>query len=288
MCALLSVASSSFSVINFSFLFFSFCIHWFHFLCFVSCFVLSGSMCCLVTCFAFILVFLGYAPYFLVLFLFFRCRCLSSSGGFPAVFSGLWSLFLFLYDLLVIVFSVFSCFVFFLFCAFGCLQCDCPASSFVPLGLDQSSSGSAPLLRTPLCLPVLFLLLSSPGHLFSWFSIGCSGVRFCSWGCSCSCGVAPPFFRPFVSAPHFPHAAVPAAPSSLPLRFSACCGYGCSFQSSSAFLHAAAPAAPSSLNPRFPHAAAPAAPFAFGAAPAVFLAEGSPDVVPRGPVAALL
>ena len=98
--------------------------------------------------------------------------------------------------------------------------------------------------------------------------------------------VAPPLFRPFVSAPRFPHAAVLTAPSSLPLRFSACCGYGCSFQSS-VFLHAAAPATPYSLHPRFPHAAAPAAPFAFGAAPVGFLAEGSLDAVPQGPVAAL-
>ena len=83
--------------------------------------------------------------------------------------------------------------------------------------------------------------------------------------------VAPTLFCHCVSALRFPLAAVPAAPSSLPLRFSACCGYGCSFQSSSTF----------------PHAAAPAAPFAFGAAPAVFLDEGSPDAVPRGPIAAL-
>ena len=99
--------------------------------------------------------------------------------------------------------------------------------------------------------------------------------------------VAPPLFRPFVSASRFPHAAVPAAPSSLPLRFSACCSYGCSFQSSPRFPHAAALAVPSSLHPRFPHAAALAASIAFGAAPAVFLAEGSPDAVPWGLVASL-
>ena len=43
------------------------------------------------------------------------------------------------------------------------------ASSFVPLGPFQSSSGSAAILRTPLGLPVLSLLLSSPGHLCSCF-----------------------------------------------------------------------------------------------------------------------
>ena len=59
------------------------------------------------------------------------------------------------------------------------------------------------------------------------------------------------FFHPFVSAPSFPHAAVPAAPCSLSLRFSACCGYGWFFRSSSAFPHAAAKAAPSCLPQRF-------------------------------------
>ena len=67
--------------------------------------------------------------------------------------------------------------------------------------------------------------------------------------------VAPPLFRPFVSAPRFPHAAILAAPSGL--------------------------------HPRFLHAAVLAAPFAFGAAPAVFLSEGSLDAIPRGPAAAL-
>ena len=210
---------------------------------------------------------------------------------FLRCFRGFVCYFLFLCVLLVIVSSVFSCFVFFLFSAFGCLQCNCLASSVVPLGLFQSS-GCAPLLRTPFRLSVLFLLLSSPGHLFSsWFSIGCSGVSFCSWGCialaTAVLAVAPPLFCLFVFAPRFPHAAIPATPSSLPLCFSACCGYGCSFQSSSAFPHAAALAAPSSLHPRFPHAVTLATLFAFGAGHAVFLAVGSPDAVPWGPVAAL-
>ena len=51
-CTFLSVASPSLSVINFSFLFFSFCLHRSSFRCFVSCFVHSGSVCRLVTCFA--------------------------------------------------------------------------------------------------------------------------------------------------------------------------------------------------------------------------------------------
>ena len=42
---------------TFLFLFFSFCVHWSCLQCFVSCFVPSGSVCRLVTCFAFIFVF---------------------------------------------------------------------------------------------------------------------------------------------------------------------------------------------------------------------------------------
>ena len=201
---------------------------------------------------------------------------------FLQCFPGFVRYILLLCNVLVMVSSVFSCFVFFLFCALRCFQCNCPASSLVPLGLFQSFSGSAPLLRTPLRLPVLFLLLSGPDisfppHGFPSTVLGLDSVLGVALTPLVP-AVAPPLFCPFVSAPRFPHTAVPAVPSSLPLRFYACCGYGygCSFQSSSAFPPAAAPAAPSNLPPCFPHAAAPAAPFTFGAAPAVFLAEGSP------------
>ena len=51
--------------------------------------------------------FLGYAPYFLVLFLFFQRHCLSSSGGFLQRFPGFVRYFPFLFILLVIISSVF-------------------------------------------------------------------------------------------------------------------------------------------------------------------------------------
>ena len=70
---------------------------------------------------------------------------------------------------------------------------------------------------------------------------------------------------PFVSAPRFPHAAAPAAPSSLPPRFPHAAAPAAP-SNLPRFPHAAAPADPSSLPLHFPHAAAPAAPFAFGPA----------------------
>ena len=82
-----------------------------------------------------------------------------------------------------------------------------------------------PLFFRPrfVCLYCFLLLLSSPGHLHSssWSSIGCSGVRFCSWGCYCSCGSS--CCSNFVLS------------LCICSAFSACCGSGCSFQSSSAF-----------------------------------------------------
>ena len=116
--------------------------------------------------------FLGYAPYFLVLFLFFQSHCLSSFGGFLQRFPGFVCYFPFLFVLLVIVSSVIFGYVS-LFCAFGSLPYEFPASSLLPLGLFQSSSSSAALLLTALGLPVLSLLLSSPGHLCSMFYFLC-------------------------------------------------------------------------------------------------------------------
>ena len=93
------------------------------------------------------------------------------------------------------------------------------------MGPFQSSSSSVPFLRTPLHLPVLFF-----ASFQSWSSlllllvfIGCSGVRFCSWGCYCSCGSG--CCSTFVSS------------FCILSAFSACCGSGCSFQASSAFFH---------------------------------------------------
>ena len=72
-------------------------------------------------------------------------------------------------------------------------------------------------------LPILSLLLSSTSHLSSssYSCIGCPGVRFCSWGCFCSCGSG----------------CGSAILSSFCIRsaFSACCGSGCSLQSFSVF-----------------------------------------------------
>ena len=149
----------------------------------------------------------------------------------------------------------------------------------------------------------LSLLLSSIGGLSSsssCFCIGCPGVQFCSWGCYFSCGYSCGSAFSFVLL--FPCAAVPAATCSLSLRFTACCGYGWFFRSSSAFPHATAMAAPSCLPQHFRLLQLQLLlPFFvltflmlqlwlllwfFGAAPAFFLNEGSPVAVPQGPVAA--
>ena len=191
------------------------------------------------------------------------------------MFSGLCSLFSFPVRSLGHSHLGFLLFCFFLFCAFGSLLCDCPESSLVSLGPFQSSSCSAPLLRTLLRLPVLSLLLSSPGHLYSsWFPIGCSEVRFCSWGCYCSCcyGCCSTFVSSFCIRSAF----FRMLRFCLLLTIFLCI-----------FPHATAAVAPSSLPPRFPHAAVPAAPFAFGEAPAVLFDVGSPDAVPWGLIAVL-
>ena len=78
----------------------------------------------------------------------------------------------FLFDLLVIVSSVFFGYVF-LFFAFRGLPCDFHVSSLVPLGPFQSPLHSTALLWTPLGLPVSYLPLSSPGHLCSMFYFPC-------------------------------------------------------------------------------------------------------------------
>ena len=80
---------------------------------------------------------------------------------------------------MVIVSSVFFSYVF-LFCAFGGLPCDFPASSLVSLGTYQSSSGSAALLRSPLDLPVL-----SFASLQSWSSL--LRVLYSVWS---ACGIS--------------------------------------------------------------------------------------------------
>ena len=100
--------------------------------CFVYCFVHPDSVYRLVTCFASFSFFLGYVLYFLVLFLFFRRR-LSSSGDFLQSFPSFARYFPFLFDLLVIVSSVFFGYVF-LFCAFRSLLSGFPVSSLLPLG----------------------------------------------------------------------------------------------------------------------------------------------------------
>ena len=199
--------------------------------------------------------FLGYAPYF-SFFLFFRCCCISSYSAFPAVCSGLCSLFSFPVRPLGHSLLGFLPFCFFLFGAFGCLWFDCPESFLLPLGafpvlLEFRTSSSASD-----SFSYLSLLLSSTGSLFSssCFCIGCPGVRFCSWGCyfSCGsgCGSAFSFILlfPLLS---FPPAAVPAAPCSLSLHYSACCGYDWFFRSYSTFPHAAAKAAPFCLPQHF-------------------------------------
>ena len=166
------------------------------------------------------------------------------------------------------------------------------------LEFRASSSASASFL---ICLCFSPVLVISPPPPFVSDALGFDSVLGVATSHAVP-AVAPPFFRSFVSAPSFLHAAVPAAPCSLSLHFSAycgygwffrsssefsaCCDYGCHFLSSSAFPPAAAPAATSSLHSRFPHAATLAASFSFDAAPAVFLAEGSPVAVPWGPVAA--
>ena len=75
----------------------------------------------------------------------------------------------------------------FLFCVFGSFPCDFPASSLVPLGTSQSSSGSTAFLRSLLGLPVLSL-----ASLQSWTSLlrvlySVSGLLMGSPFFRCSC-----------------------------------------------------------------------------------------------------
>ena len=167
--------------------------------------------------------FLGYALYFLFLpvlsvLLSFFLQCFPDFVRY----------FLFLCDLLVIVSSV-SPVLFRSFLCLRCFRCDCPVSSLLSMGLFQSSSSSAPILQHPLNFPICLcfspvLVISLP-PAFGFDSV--LGVTTSP----AVPAVVPPFFRPFVSASSFPHAAVPSAPCSLSLRFS----------------HAAATAAPSCL-----------------------------------------
>ena len=237
-------------------------------------------------------------------FLFFRRCCLSSSSAFPAVFSGLCSLFSF--PVRSLGRSLLS---FHLFVSFFSVLSD--VSSATVLRLPSFPWGFSSPPRVPhfffglrfiflycLCFsPVL--VISPPPPAFASDVLGFISVLGVA-SAPAVLAVAPPFFHPFVSATRFPHAAVQAAPCGLSLCFSACCGYDWFLRSSSAFSAcygfpflsylvfppAAALAAPSGLRPHFSHAATPAAPFAFGVAPAVFLAEGSPVAVPQGLVAA--
>ena len=128
------------------FLFFFFCIHRSRFRCFIACFVHPSSMFRFVTCFAFPFV-------------------LPMRRTFPAEFSGHCSLISFPVRSLGHCLFGFLRLCLFLFCAFGSLLCNFPASSLVPLGTSLSSSGSAALLRSPLGLPVL-----SFASLQSWAS----------------------------------------------------------------------------------------------------------------------
>ena len=131
---------------------------------FVSCCFsyLHWLICCLLH-----FLSLGYAPYFLVLFLFVRRLCLSSSVVFLVYFPDFDPYFLVrsLHPRFLVFFdSVF------IFCTFGTLQYVCPASSSL-LCSPFLSSTSTPLLRPPFGFPVLSLLLSSPERLYSssWF-----------------------------------------------------------------------------------------------------------------------
>ena len=98
-------------------------------------------------------------PCFLILLLFFRCRCLSSSGIFRQSFSAY---------LVVCFYSMFSLVMFSVFFGsvylFSVLSCLFSAFvlrlSWLLLTPFQSFSSSSPLLWTVLVVPVLSLLLS--------------------------------------------------------------------------------------------------------------------------------
>ena len=179
--------------------------------------------------------------------------------------------FLFLCGLLVIVSLVFSCFIYF----FSVLSGVCCVTVLRPPSFlwVLSSPPWVPPLFFCLCFVFLYCLCFSPVLVISTpaFASAVLGLGSVLGVATAPVvpSVAPPFFRPFVSAPRFQLAAVPDAPSSLCLRFSACCGYGC-------FVFI-----PISACCGFYCS------FRFGAAPAILLDEGSLDVVPRGPVATL-
>ena len=166
-----------FSVVK---LLFSFRIRWSRFRCFVSCFCVI-----LASCVALLAASLS--------FLFFRCRCLFFlSGGFLLGIPGVVYYIPSLFDLLIILFG-FLRLCLFLFCAFRSFPSGFPASSLIPWGISQSSSGYAIILRSQLGLPVLLcfpsvLGFSAPSFILRvWsacgfsFSVGalirCNGLR---------------------------------------------------------------------------------------------------------------
>ena len=178
----------------------------------------SGCVCSLVMCFAFLRVFspglcsvlsrssCSLALSFLAAVLFLLCF-----GTLLAIFFHVYSLGHRLLGFLLFV-SIFS--------PFSCFWCVCPTSSGLPLGLVHAVW--VPLLFFGISFPfsvvfpsILFwyarrLLLSSDLLGFAYFV----GFAF-----SCCSGCGSTFSLPFG------------------LRFSACCGSGCSLRSSSAFFH---------------------------------------------------
>ena len=166
-------------------LFFSFCIYRSRFHCFISCFIHPSSLFCFVSCFTFLFVF----------------PCAELSSSLPVLSASLsfflwWITAWFSGHCLLISFPVrsrghrllgFLRLCLFLFCAFGSIPCDFPASSLVPLGSSQSSSGSAALLWSLLGLPVLsFAYLQSWASLLRVFTpcLVCLWVLFL-FRCSC-------------------------------------------------------------------------------------------------------
>ena len=202
-------------------------------------------------------------------FLFFRCCWFSSYSTFPAVFSRLCLLFSFPARPLG-----HSLLGFLLFCFFLSVLWDVYSVAVLrlpPLGLFQSFSGSTPLLRHPLHFPICLCFspvpVISPPPPFTSDILGFGSVL--EVATSAVPAVAPPSFillYPFWVFHMLQFWLLLAVfcmlwlqlPFPVFLSVSACCSSGCSFRSSFPFSTCCV----SGYS------------FRFGAAPAVFLAEG--------------
>ena len=206
-------------------------------------------------------------------FLFFRRCCFSSYSTFSAAFSGLCSLFSFPVRSLghnLLNFLMFCFFLSVLSDVYGATVLRLPYFPWrfsCPFRVPHLFFGTRLIFLFVFASPIL--VISPPPPAFTSEVLGFDSVIGVAPSPAVP-AVAPPFFRPFVSVPGFPLAAVPAVPCSLSQRFSACCGYGWFFRSSSAF--SACCSSGCSFRSSFPHAASPATPFVFDAAPAIYLA----------------